>query len=124
MADMTISEINANLIKISKDIAIKSNEIDIARSEYLQAKDEYEHEYSKSVIFCKTTDPNATQTDIKAMAIDKTYQKKLDMRVKEAKYRSLMSGLKSLRDQLESLYETSYNIRAELRLTSKGQYNQ
>ena len=115
--DMTISELNAELIKTSRTIATKSNEVDKARYEYLMAKDEYELKYSLEMDTLKTANSDLTQTDLKSKATIKTMQQKLDMRIKDAKYHSLLSDLKALNSMLESLQEVSYNMRAELRLT-------
>lgn len=118
MADF--QKLNTELFNTSKKIAEKSNEIETARSEYLSAKDEYERDYSLALLTTKTKNPEMTQSEIKAEGICQVYNKKLNMRITEAKYRRLVSELKSLNSMLESLTEVSYNLRQELKSSPKS----
>ena len=113
-----ITELNKNLIDTSNEISIKSGEINKARMTYLTLKDEYERDYSSAIVQIKTTNPDLTQTDIRAIAIGQSYNKKLELRVAEGEYRALMTGLKALQDKLTTLQEMCYNIRSEMRLTN------
>lgn len=114
---MNFQDINKELDLVSKQIRAKTQELEEKRREYIMAKAEYEHLYSKSILETKIKNPDMSASELKAQAICLSYDNKLALIKKESEYKKLLSELNSLRDRLDGLKEIAYNERAEARMT-------
>lgn len=107
------TNVNNELIHIEQELQVKTNSINHAREAYLYAKADYENTFSRYLLETKVNKPEMTQSEIKAMATNLSYEKKLNLITKESSYKALSNEIRSLRDRIDVLREVSFNLRKE-----------
>lgn len=101
--EISITEIEARLKVLPKEINAETQLEIKARVEYLKKKAEARLEYSKSISNAKIQNPEATQTDLKAIADEYSHQLYLDMIILEANYQTHKANAKMLDDEFTAL---------------------
>ena len=114
--DESFSSINYELENVLKILQEKTIELAVSRENYLKAKIFAEKEYSRFLLESKAKNPDMVQSEIKAQAKVLSYDSKLESVKFQSSYMKIFNELKVLRDQLDMLYEHSYNLRSETRL--------
>lgn len=113
---MTLPEISALLESIPAEIEKKFAELSGLRLQYLTAKAGHERDHARYLLETKTKNPDMTQAEIVATAVNLAFDKKMDAIKAESAYRKCVGELRTLRDRLEAVYEGSYNLRQEMKL--------
>lgn len=98
---------------LSQDIEALHLPLSKAREETLFRKAEYENQYSQAILLYKLKDQDATQTDLKANAVQASFAARLEMIRAESTYHALQNSMKAKTDALEALREVSFNLRKE-----------
>ena len=108
-----IDKLNTEL----KDVLVQRENLDSALVEAWEVSEtldaEYKVDYHKAISRGKVEQPDATQTDLKALAEIVTHDLRLKCIVAEAKYRKLKLDSERLHDKFEVLRELSYNERSK-----------
>lgn len=106
-------EVNNELLDITEQIESLTFELNAAREDHLTKKAIYENEFSRYILETKVKDPDATQTDIKAMATNLAHQTRMESIRADSNYHRILNVLKARHDRLDALREVSYNLRKE-----------
>ena len=112
----SFSKVNAQLEQTAEAIQIASNLITNSNLLYLTAKADYEKEYASALLQAKAEDGKLTQEEIKATAVNKAYEKKMEMIRAKSRYDANRCELRSLRDRLDVEREVSFNLRQEAKI--------
>ena len=106
-------KIEKRMIELPKEIWKLSQKVINLKMEWLNAKMSYKRNFSKAQLEAKVTDITKTQTDLKAIAEDRTYEEGLQVIVKEGEYRKAMADMEELKEGLYALCEVSSQRRAQ-----------
>lgn len=104
--------IEKRLIHLPAEIKQLSYKVIALKMVWINAKAEYKRNFSKAINIEKATNDKLTQTDLKAMAEEQTYDELLKVNIKEAAYRNALADRDELKDGLSSLEDVSSNRRA------------
>lgn len=107
-----MQEIEEKLKLLPAEIEKKSVEVNTARKNWQLKKAEYELKYHKVILTTKAKMEGRTQTDLKSEAVLESHQERLNMITAEATYESSKTELKGLMNQLDSVRERGWNLRA------------
>lgn len=108
-------EINEEMSALSREIEILSGQLEAKRSEYETSKHAYELAYSGHILTGKIMNPNYTQTDLEAYAIQQSSEVKARMILAHGAYRKLKADLSAKQGLLDTVREQGWNLRQELK---------
>jgi hypothetical protein len=111
----TLPEITSQLGELDTVIGLANRESIRLREEYKLKEALYKNSLAKFTMELKAKNPTWRNPDIKAMAMNLTYEDQLEMIKAESKWLSQRNLAEHLSAQKETLIEESYNTRAELK---------
>lgn len=109
----SFANLNQQLQDIGMRIELKNNELNTYMKNFLICEAEYDHAVAGEQLRIKATFPELSQLELKARAIEATFQKRLETIRFESTYKKAMNDIKAMRDRLDALKEVSYNLRKE-----------
>ena len=86
---LLIEEINERFKKLSIRLKTLDVELNNARTDKLQKKAMYEKIYYETITTLKLKQPDLTQTDLKAEAVQQAHSARIEFILSDAKYNSL-----------------------------------
>jgi len=111
----TLPEIGKELAEMDTRIGKAMDESIMLRLDFKMKEALYKNEFAKNIMRLKAGNPTWRNPDIKAMAMNMTYEMQLEMIRAESRYLSKRNEAEQLAAIKETLVEESYNLRTELR---------
>ncbi len=109
-------DINAELERVSRRIEEGTDVVNNARELFMIAEAEFDNKFAEIQLSAKLSNPDMTQTDLKAIATRDSHMMRMTLIKAESSYKSANGTLHALQNRQEVLRELSFNLRAEAKI--------